>query len=93
MRTDNNWRYRERATNGLYQWNDRSFNASYGGISQNVRLHVADKVYQTLPLYSNLGITGTYVYADDIKVDSREARINVETEVRNDGKKPVEATL
>lgn len=93
VRTDNNWRYRERATNSLYQWNHRNFNANYGGIPKNVRLHVADKVYQTLPLYSNLGTTGTYVYADDIKVDSREARINVETEVRNDGKKPVEATL
>ncbi len=43
VRTDNNWRYRERATNSLYQWNDRNFNANYGGIPKNVRLHVADK--------------------------------------------------
>ena len=32
------------------------------------RLHVADKLYQTLPLYSNLGTTGVYVYATDIDI-------------------------
>ena len=68
VRTDNDWRYHERATNSVYQWNDRNFNANYGGIPKNVRLHVADPVYQTLPLYSNLGTTGTYVYATEIKV-------------------------
>lgn len=93
VRTDNSWTYRERATNSRYQWNDRNFNANYGGIPKNVRLHVADPVYQTLPLYSNLGTTGTYVYATEIKVKSRTARVNVETEVRNDGRKPVTATL
>lgn len=93
VRTDNDWRYHERATNSVYQWNDRNFNANYGGIPKNVRLHVSDPVYQTLPLYSNLGTTGTYVYATDIKVKSRTARVNVETEVRNDGRKPVTATL
>ena len=93
VRTDNDWRYHERATNSVYQWNDRNFNANYGGIPKNVRLHVADPVYQTLPLYSNLGTTGTYVYATEIKVKSRKARVNVETEVRNDGRKPVTATL
>lgn len=93
VRTDNDWRYHERATNSVYQWNDRNFNANYGGIPKNVRLHISDPVYQTLPLYSNLGTTGTYVYATDIKVKSRTARVNVETEVRNDGRKPVTATL
>ncbi len=93
VRTDNDWRYHERATNSVYQWNDRNFNANYGGIPKNVRLHVSDPVYQTLPLFSNLGTTGTYVYATEIKVKSRTARVNVETEVRNDGRKPVTATL
>lgn len=93
VRTDNSWTYRERATNSRYQWNDRNFNANYGGIPKNVRLHVSDPVYQTLPLFSNLGTTGTYVYATEIKVKSRTARVNVETEVRNDGRKPVSATL
>lgn len=93
VRTDNDWTYRERATNSRFQWNDRNFNANYGGIPKNVKLHVADQVYQTLPLYSNLQTTGTYVYATDIKTESREACINVETEVKNDSRKAVKAAL
>ena len=46
------------------------------------------KLYQTLPLYSNLQTTGVYVYASDIKVKAREAIVNVESEVRNEYKKP-----
>lgn len=91
VRTDNDWRYKERSTGSLYQWNDRNFNANYGGIPKNTWLHITDKVYQTLPLYSNLGTTGTYIYATDIKVKSRTADIHAESEVRNEGKKPVTA--
>ena len=43
VRTDNNWDYRERATNTKYQWSDRNFNANYGGLPKNVWLHVTDK--------------------------------------------------
>lgn len=93
VRTDNNWRYKERSTGSGYQWNDRNFNANYGGIPKNVRLHISDQVYQTLPLFSQLGTTGTYIYATDIKVKSRTATVNAETEVKNDGKKAVKATL
>ena len=89
VRTDNAWDYRERATGQRYQWNDRNFNVNYGGIPKNVWLYVADPVYQTLPLYSNLGTTGVYVYATDIEVASRKAVINAESEVRNDSRKPV----
>lgn len=67
----------------------KKFNANYGGIPKNVWLHVADKVYQTLPLYSNLGTTGVYIYATDIEVESRRAVINAESEVRNESKRPV----
>ena len=63
VRCDNNWRYRSRRHNSQYQWNDRNFNANYGGIPKNVYLHIAGKAYQTLPLYSDLGTTGTYIYA------------------------------
>lgn len=91
VRTDNDWRYKERSTGSLYQWNDRNFNANYGGIPKNTWLHITDKVYQTLPLYSNLGTTGTYIYATDIKVKSRTADIHAESEVRNEGKRPVTA--
>lgn len=84
VRVDNNWNYRERATNTKYQWNDRNFNANYGGIPKNVWLHVTDKLYQTLPLYSNLKTTGVYIYAEDIRVKSRKAVIHAESEVRNE---------
>ncbi|WP_455613671.1 glycoside hydrolase family 2 protein [Bacteroides congonensis] len=88
VRTDNNWMYREEGTNSKFQWNDRNFNANYGGIPKNVFLYVTDNVYQTLPLYSNLKTTGVYVYAQDIDVKGRKATIHAESEVRNDSKEP-----
>ena len=42
-----------------FQWNNKNFNANYGGLPKNVKLHVTDRLYQTLPLYSALGTTGT----------------------------------
>ena len=87
VRVDNNWFYKERATDTKYQWSDRNFNANYGGIPKNVWLHVTDKLYQTLPLYSNLHTTGVYIYADDIRVKSRKAIIHAESEIRNEYKK------
>ncbi|EOS01153.1 hypothetical protein C799_03007 [Bacteroides thetaiotaomicron dnLKV9] len=87
VRCDNDWKYKERATGSGFQWNDINFNANYGGIPKNVWLHITDKLYQTLPLYSNLQTTGVYVYATDIRVKSREAVINTESEVRNEHNK------
>ena len=58
VRTDNSWDYREQATGQRYQWNDKNFFANYGGLPKNVRLHVTEPVYQTLPLYGSLGTTG-----------------------------------
>ena len=84
VRCDNSWTYRSREYDSRYQWNDRNFNANYGGIPKNVWLHVTDKLYQTLPLYSNLGTTGTYVYATDLDVAHHKAVIHVESEVRNE---------
>ena len=84
VRTDNDWNYKERATGSRYQWNDKNFNVNYGGIPKNVWLHITDKLYQTLPLYSNLQTTGVYVYATDIHTKSREAVINAESEIRNE---------
>ena len=84
VRCDNSWQYRDRTLNSRYQWNDRNFNANYGGLPKNVWLHITDKLYQTLPLYSNLGTTGTYVYATDIDVAARKAVIHAESQVRND---------
>ena len=86
VRTDNDWMYREERTNSKFQWNDRNFNANYGGIPKNVFLYVTDNVYQTLPLYSNLKTTGVYVYAQDFDIQGRKATIHAESEVRNDSK-------
>lgn len=88
-RIDNNWDYAERATGTKYQWSNRNFNANYGGLPKNVWLHTMGKVYQTLPLYSNLQTTGVYIYASDIRVQSRKALIHAESEVKNETKKPV----
>ena len=82
VRVDNDWRYKERATGSGFQWNDRNFNVNYGGITRNVRLHLTDPLHQTLPLYSALGTTGQYVWADGFDLAKRAATIHAETEVR-----------
>ena len=84
VRIDNSWFYREVKTKAKFQWNDRNFNSNYGGIPKNVYLHITDKVYQTLPLYSNLQTTGVYVYATDLDIKARQAIIHAESQVRND---------
>lgn len=84
VRTDNAWELREQLSGQRFQWSDRNFNANYGGIPKNVRLHLAEKVYQTLPLYSHLGTTGVYIYATDFDIAGRKAVIHAESEVRND---------
>lgn len=88
VRTDNAWDYREKATNQRYQWNDRNFNANYGGIPKNVKLHITDKLHQTLPLYSNLKTTGVYIYAQDFDLAAKAATITAESEVRNEYNAP-----
>ena len=87
VRCDNSWNYRSRRHDSRYQWNDKNFNANYGGIPKNVYLHITDKLYQTLPLYSNLGTTGTYIYATDYNIVGRKAVIHAESEVRNEDAK------
>ena len=84
VRCDNSWTYRSRKHNSRYQWNDRNFNANYGGIPKNVYLYITDRLYQTLPLYSDLGTKGTYIYATDFDIQGRKAVIHAESEVRND---------
>jgi beta-galactosidase len=84
VRTDNDWKYKEKATGSGYQWNNDNFNANYGGIPKNVYLHVTEPLYQTLPLYSALGTTGVYVYAQDFDVASHSATLTAESEVRNE---------
>ena len=91
---DNDWRYKEhiktwndkaqKEVRSGFQWNDKNFFCNYGGINKNVWLHVMGDVYQTLPLFSNLGTTGVYVYATNHDVKGRSAVINAESEVINE---------
>ena len=84
LRIDNDWKYRQRSTNATYRWNNINFNANYGGIPKNVFLHITDKLYQTIPLYSNLKTTGVYVYATDFDIPKSQATVHVESEVKNE---------
>lgn len=93
VRTDNAWDYREKVTNSRYQWSDKNFNANYGGLSKNVWLHVTDKLYQTLPLYSFLQTSGTYVYAKNFDIKGKKATVVVESEVKNEFSEPKTVSL
>jgi beta-galactosidase len=84
VRIDNAWDYKEKATNSVYQWSDKNFNANYGGIAKNVRLHITGKLYQTLPLYSFLKTTGVYIYAKDFKISAKTATVVAESEIKNE---------
>jgi len=84
LRIDNDWDYREKATNTKFQWSDRNFNANYGGIPKNVWLHVTDKLYQTLPLYTFLQTSGTYIYAKDFDIPHKTATVVAQSEVKNE---------
>jgi beta-galactosidase len=83
-RIDNSWDYREKATNQKYQWEDKNFNANFGGINKNVFLHIMPQVYQTLPLLTHLNTTGVYIYATDYDIKKRSAIIHAESEVKNE---------
>ncbi|MEL1242578.1 glycoside hydrolase family 2 protein [Flavobacterium flavipallidum] len=93
VKTNNDWKYREKATNSTFQWNDKNFNANYGGLPKNVFLHIKSKVYQTLPLYSFLKTTGTYVYATDFDIPQKKATVNVLSQVKNETSAAVKAQL
>ena len=89
VRTDNDWSYKSPISKSGYQWNNSNFNANYGGLPKNVRLHVCPSVYQTLPLYCSLGTTGVYVYGSDFNIQAKSATINVESQVKNTSSKSI----
>ncbi len=89
LRINNNWDYKEQESGTAYQWNDKNFNANYGGLPKNVVLHCTNKLYQTLPLMSSLGTQGVYTYADKIDIREKTATMHVESEIRNENDKPV----
>ncbi|MDQ3063507.1 MAG: DUF4982 domain-containing protein [Acidobacteriota bacterium] len=84
VRIDNSWDYKEKVSGSAFQWNDKNFNANYGGINKNVYLHVTDKLHQTLPLYSNLNTTGVYVYTQNFDIKNKTAKIVAETQIKNE---------
>ncbi|HWU79369.1 MAG TPA: DUF4982 domain-containing protein, partial [Caulobacter sp.] len=88
VRVDSDWKYKERATGSGFQWNNNNFNVNYGGIHRAVRLHLTGGLHQTLPLYSSLGTTGVYVWADDFDIKGRAATVHAESEVRNETDRP-----
>lgn len=84
VQTNNSWAYKEEKTGQRFQWNDRNFYANYGGINKNVILHLTGKVYQTLPLFSNLGTTGVYIYGKNLDIAARKATVVAESQVANE---------
>lgn len=84
VRIDNSWDYKEKSTGFPFQWNNNNFNANYGGIPKNTYLHITDKLYQTLPLFSNLGTKGVYIYAGNFDIPGKSAVITVESEIKNE---------
>ncbi|HLL68792.1 MAG TPA: glycoside hydrolase family 2 TIM barrel-domain containing protein [Micromonosporaceae bacterium] len=84
VRADNSYAYQEKATGANFQWESKDFNPNFGGLTRNVRLYVLPRTYFTLPLFTNLGTTGTYVYPSDISVADRTATVTAEAQVRNE---------
>jgi beta-galactosidase len=93
VRVDNSDKYQEEATKTGFQWESKDFNPNYGGLHQRVWLHVAGKIYQTLPIYEGLKTTGTYIYPSDIAVNDKTATINVESQVANESGDQTPVTL
>lgn len=93
FRIDNRWTYRDRRHDSRFQWNDKNFNANYGGIVKNVWLHTTGLVYQTLPLYSNLETTGTYIYGTDYDIPKKSLTLNAEAQVRNESSRGLSLSL
>jgi hypothetical protein len=67
-----------------FEWMGRAFNPNYGGLNHDIWLHLAGKVYQTLPLYENLKTTGIYIYPSNFSISEQTCDVNVEAQVRNE---------
>lgn len=84
VKVDNRSDYKEEATGVGYEWMGRAFNPNYGGLNHDIRLILAGKVYQTLPLYENLKTTGIYVYPSNFSMKDNTCDVNVESQVKNE---------
>lgn len=79
---DNSFPYYAEGTDAILSWHDSHWHPTHGGIYRNVKLHVKNKLYTTLPIYSYLETQGVYVYNENI--DETTADIVVEAQVAND---------
>jgi beta-galactosidase len=93
VRVDNRTTYAERSTGTHFEWNTNDFNPDFGGINRHVWLHVAGKIYQTLPVYDGLQTTGVYVYPSNLSVPDRTTDIVVQSQVHNDSSDSASVTL
>jgi beta-galactosidase len=84
VKVDNRNDYQEEATGVPFEWMGRAFNPNYGGLNHDIRLHLAGKVYQTLPLYENLKTTGIYIYPSNFDLKDKTCDVNIESQVRNE---------
>ena len=84
VQVNNNELYQTVGYNGAILPFGQPFNPNFGGINRDVTLHICDKLYQTLPLYRNLGTLGTYIYATNIITSNQTATLTYQTEVKND---------
>jgi beta-galactosidase len=93
VKVDNSNDYKEEATGADFEWMGRAFNPNYGGLNHDIVLHLAGKVYQTLPIFENLKTTGTYVYPSNFSIKDKTCDVNVESQVRNETGDPQSTTL
>jgi beta-galactosidase len=84
VKVDNSNDYKEESSGVGFEWMSRDFNPNYGGLNHDIRLILAGKVYQTLPLYENLQTTGVYVYPSNFSVRDGSCDVNVESQVKNE---------
>ncbi len=84
VKVDNSNDYKEEATGTEFEWMGRAFNPNYGGLNHDIWLHLAGKIYQTLPLYENLQTTGVYVYGSNFDIKNKTCDVNLESQVRKE---------
>ncbi|TAL01417.1 MAG: glycoside hydrolase family 2 protein [Verrucomicrobia bacterium] len=84
VKVDNSNDYKEEASGVEFQWMGRAFNPNYGGLNRDIWLHLAGRVYQTLPLQENLQTTGIYIYGSNFSISNQTCDVNLESQVRNE---------
>jgi beta-galactosidase len=84
VKVDNSPDYKEEGTNTPFQWNSKDFNPNFGGLNRNATFILANKIYQTLPLYENLKTTGIYIYPEAIDLKKKTTDLKIEAEVANE---------